>query len=136
MPTEYQGGCHCGRIAFTVRGDLDQVDDCNCSICRKKGFLHMIVPADQFVLLRGADALATYTFGTGVAQHHFCKVCGIHGFYIPRSDPDKVDVNVRCLDGVDASAIRPRAFDGQHWEDAMANRPDPGGCPVTRRTPA
>src|SRR5262245_29060202 len=111
--TTYDGGCHCGRIRFRVTADLDGVTECNCSMCAKKGYLHLIVARDRFELVRGADDLATYTFGTGVARHQFCRHCGIHGFYVPRSDPDKIDVNVRCLDGVDVSALTIERFDGQ-----------------------
>ena len=86
--------------------DLARVTECNCSICTKKGFLHLIVPPEQFELLSGDDALTTYRFNTGTAQHTFCSTCGIHPFYVPRSDPDKIDVNVRCLDGVDLAALK------------------------------
>ncbi len=118
----YQGGCHCGRVRFRVTGDLADTLACNCSICTKKGFLHLIVPPRQFTLLQGADELTTYTFNTGVAKHTFCRTCGIHAFYVPRSDPDKIDVNVRCLEGIDLAAVTPRAFDGQNWEAEMARR--------------
>jgi len=116
----YAGGCHCGRVRFRVTGDLSRVTECNCSICTKKGFLHLIVPPAQFELLSGGDALTTYRFNTGVARHTFCSTCGIHAFYVPRSDPDKIDVNVRCLDGVDLSKLEPLAFDGRNWEHAIA----------------
>jgi len=116
----YEGGCHCGRVRFRVTSDFARVSDCNCSICNKKGFLHLIVPREQFELLGGGDNLTTYTFNTGVAKHTFCKTCGIHSFYVPRSDPDKVDVNVRCLDNVDLSTIRVTPFDGQNWEASHA----------------
>ncbi len=119
----YEGGCHCGRIRFRVQGDLARVTECNCSICGKKGFLHLIVPRARFELLSGDDELATYRFNTGVAQHHFCRTCGIHSFYVPRSDPDKIDVNVRCLDGVDLASLRVIPFDGRHWEHALSERP-------------
>ncbi len=115
----YQGGCHCGRVRFRVTATLDRVTECNCSICRKKGFLHLIVPREAFELVSGKDALTTYQFNTGVAQHTFCATCGIHAFYVPRSDPDKIDVNVRCLDGVDLAGIAPKQFDGAHWEQSM-----------------
>lgn len=120
----YTGGCHCGRVRFRVDGELSRVALCNCSICSKKGFWHWIVAPDRFELLSGADELSTYRFNTGVAQHHFCRHCGIHSFYVPRSDPDKVDVNVRCLDGVDLDELAPRLerFDGQHWEAAHRQR--------------
>jgi hypothetical protein len=114
-----QGGCHCGRVRFRVTADLDKVSDCNCSMCTKKGILHLIVPPDQFELISGKDDLATYQFNTGTAKHTFCKVCGIHPFYVPRSDPDKFDVNVRCLDDIDLSKISSVPFDGRNWESSM-----------------
>jgi hypothetical protein len=117
MPA-YRGSCHCGRVAFEVTGRLRRVSNCNCSICSKKGYLHWIVPRAAFRLLTPATALATYTFNTGVARHHFCKVCGIAAFYIPRSDPDKIDVNVRCLEGVEIARLRVDRFDGRNWEAA------------------
>lgn len=114
-----EGGCHCGRVRFRVRASLDRVTYCNCSICAKKGFLHLIVPREAFELIAGKEALTTYRFNTGVAQHTFCATCGIHPFYVPRSDPDKIDVNVRCLDGVDIATLKLGHFDGQNWEHAM-----------------
>jgi hypothetical protein len=91
--------------------------DCNCSMCRKKANLHLIVPKERFTLLRGEESLATYRFNTGVAKHMFCKVCGIHPFYVPRSHPDGFDVNVRCLDGDVMGKFRIEPFDGARWED-------------------
>ena len=122
MAHTYEGGCHCGRVRFRVTGDLSRVTECNCSICTKKGFLHLIVSRDAFDLVSGTDALTTYRFTTGTAQHTFCGTCGIHSFYIPRSDPDKIDVNVRCLEGVDLSTVKPHGFDGKNWERAIAER--------------
>ena len=122
--TTYDGGCHCGRIRFRVTATLDGVTECNCSMCAKKGYLHLIVPRDRFELVRGADDdITTYTFGTGVARHRFCRHCGIHSFYVPRSDPDKIDVNVRCLDGVDPASLVIERFDGQNWEQAIEQPP-------------
>ena len=118
----YEGGCHCGKVRFRVTASLDRVTDCNCSMCEKKGILHLIIPREQFELLSGGDDLTTYRFNTGVAQHHFCRHCGIHSFYVPRSDPDKIDVNVRCLDGVKLDELEPVRFDGRHWETAMETR--------------
>ena len=119
MPQTMSGSCHCARVRFRVTADLSGVTECNCSICTKKGFLHLIVPSEAFELLSGADALTTYRFNTGTAQHTFCTTCGIHPFYVPRSDPDKIDVNVRCLDGVDLTGLKPHLFDGRHWEESM-----------------
>lgn len=113
----YHGGCHCGAIAFEVNAaEALEVEDCNCSICAMSGFLHLILPKSAFHLLRGADQITTYTFNTGVAQHTFCRTCGIKPFYTPRSNPDGIDINVRCL--VEApTAMRIIPFDGRHWED-------------------
>jgi hypothetical protein len=122
MPQTMSGGCHCGKVRFRVTADLSRVSECNCSVCAKKGFLHLIVAPEAFELLSGKDALTTYRFNTGVAQHTFCTTCGIHPFYVPRSDPDKIDVNVRCLDNVDVSTLKIGHFDGQHWEQAMTGR--------------
>jgi hypothetical protein len=118
-----EGGCHCGRIRFRAPVDLDLLSRCSCSICTKKGILHLSVMPADFALLRGKDALAVYTFETGVAQHTFCSHCGMHAFYIPRSRPDMISVNARCLDGIDGAALEPkRFFDGLHWEDAQKQR--------------
>ena len=118
----YDGGCHCGRVRYRVTADLASVTACNCSICTKKGFLHLIVPREKFELVSGADDLSTYEFNTKTAKHHFCRHCGIHSFYVPRSDPDKIDVNVRCLAGVDTGDIAPTFFDGRNWERAITER--------------
>jgi hypothetical protein len=124
MADHYLGGCHCGRVRFRVSAELTGLLVCNCSMCTKKGIWHWIVEQAAFELLSGAEALLTYRFESGVAQHHFCRHCGIHAFYIPRSDPDKVDVNARCLDGVDLEALSRQLapFDGQNWETAQAER--------------
>ncbi|MCP5181840.1 MAG: GFA family protein [Pseudomonadales bacterium] len=113
---KYSGGCHCGRVRFEVESPADpEVEDCNCSICAKAGYLHLIVPRSRFRLLQGEDVLTTYTFNSGVARHTFCSVCGIKPFYVPRSNPDGVDVNVRCLDAA-PEGMRIVAFDGDNWE--------------------
>lgn len=116
MTPSFEGGCHCGRVRFRVRTDDLVALDCNCSICTKKGFVHLIVTKDAFELLSGREDLTTYTFNTGVAKHTFCRVCGVHAFYTPRSHPDGVDVNVRCLDGDAASQFSVEPFDGKAWE--------------------
>jgi hypothetical protein len=115
----YTGGCHCGAVRYQIQVEQLEAVDCNCSICTKKGFLHLIVPASRFTLLQGADALSTYTFNTGIAKHHFCRYCGIHSFYRPRSHPEGYDVNLRCLDGNALEQFQITPFDGQHWEDKI-----------------
>ena len=112
----YKGSCHCQAVTFEVEAPAEvEVEDCNCSICAKAGFLHLIVPLIKFTLLSGNEALSTYTFNSGVAKHTFCKVCGIKPFYIPRSNPDGIDINVHCLDNKPAS-IKVVEFDGENWE--------------------
>ncbi|MCG8315407.1 MAG: GFA family protein [Pseudomonadales bacterium] len=112
----YQGSCHCGAVQFEVEAPTTlEVEDCNCSICSKSGFLHLIVPLSKFKLLKGEEALTTYTFNSGVAKHTFCKRCGVKPFYTPRSNPDGIDINVRCLDQKPES-IQIVPFDGQNWE--------------------
>lgn len=121
MP-RYSGSCHCGAVRFEIDAVIDRVTECNCSVCRKKGFLHHRVAPDRFRLLSGEDRLGTYRFGTGVAQHRFCTVCGIHVFTRPRAAPDLYTVNVRVLDDYDLAVAKPEvvAFDGLHWEAAAA----------------
>ncbi len=118
---KHTGGCHCGRVRFEVEAPARiEVAECNCSICAKVGYLHLIVPAARFRLLGGRDELTTYTFNTGVAQHYFCKHCGVKSFYIPRSHPDGVSVNARCLDdgSVESTTVLP--YNGRNWEAARA----------------
>ena len=123
-----EGGCHCGRVRFRAEVDLDRLSQCSCTICTKKGILHLPVEPRDFQLLRGKTALTVYTFGSAVAQHAFCTHCGMHAFYIPRSQPDRISVNARCLDGIDGPGLKPtRFFDGKHWEDAQARRIAEGG---------
>lgn len=112
----YTGGCHCGAVRFQVIIDRDRVDECNCSICRKKGFLHLIVPPEKFELLQGEDFLTTYTFNTHTAKHTFCAICGIHSFYYPRSHPGWIDVNIRTLDLDLSDRFEIDYFDGKNWE--------------------
>jgi hypothetical protein len=115
--TTYDGGCHCGKVRYRVQVENHEATECNCSICYKKGFIHLIVPAAQFTLIQGQDDLSTYTFNTGTAKHHFCRHCGIHSFYRPRSHPDGYDINLRCLDDNPIEQFEISAFDGAHWED-------------------
>ncbi len=115
--TLHFGGCHCGRVRFEVEAAADiEADECNCSICKKAGYLHLIVSRDDFRLLQGEDALETYTFLTGVAQHYFCRVCGIKSFYLPRSHPDGISVNVNCLDAETIRSVKITPFNGRDWE--------------------
>lgn len=116
MP-KHVGGCHCGRVRFEVEAPAEiEASECNCSICTKSGFLHLIVPKSRFSLTQGSESLTTYTFNTGIAKHLFCKVCGVKSFYVPRSNPNGYSVNVRCLEPGTIGKVTIRQFDGKHWE--------------------
>jgi len=115
----HRGACHCGRVRFEVEAPARiEALDCNCSICRMSGFLHLIVPASRLRLLAGAEFLTEYTFNTGVAKHRFCRICGIKPFYVPRSNPDGFDVNVRCLDAATIAQVTITPFDDARRDDA------------------
>jgi hypothetical protein len=119
----HRGGCHCGAVRFEVLAPaVLQVTDCNCSICSKAGYLHLLIEKSRFRLLAGAEALTTYRFNTGSAQHCFCKVCGIKSFYVPRSHPDGYSVNARCLDPGTVKRMEIKAFDGANWESSARER--------------
>ena len=111
------GGCHCGAVRFeTALPARVRADACNCSICEKTAFLHVIVPESRFRLLTGSEALTTYVFNTAVARHMFCGRCGVQSFYRPRSNPDGWSVNARCLDADTVPALDVVPFDGRDWE--------------------
>lgn len=113
----HQGGCHCGRVRFEVLApEVITVSECNCSICSKSGYLGLIAPRDCFTLKSGEEDLIEYNFNTGIAQHLFCSSCGIKSFYVPRSHPDGVSVNARCLDSGTVRRMTVKQFDGQNWE--------------------
>ncbi len=113
----HTGGCHCGAVRFEVVAPKKlHVSECNCSICSRAGFLHLIVPADRFRLLSGADALKSYSFNTQTAKHLFCSVCGIKSFYVPRSHPDGYSVNARCLDPGTVGDMVVTPLNGREWE--------------------
>jgi hypothetical protein len=113
----HEGTCHCGAVAIEIDAPADLVAyECNCSMCERTGFLHLIVPADKLRLVSGEASLANYAFNTGVAKHYFCKTCGCRPYYVPRSNPDGFSVNVRCLDKTTIKSIRILPFDGMNWE--------------------
>ncbi|MBT8101738.1 MAG: GFA family protein [Gammaproteobacteria bacterium] len=119
--TTHTGGCHCGRVRFEVDAPRTiRADECDCSICSKSGYLHLLVAATAFRLLQGEDAIQTYTFNTGIAKHYFCRHCGIKSFYIPRSHPDGVSVNARCLDPDQIESVEIAPFDGRNWEQNVS----------------
>ena len=120
-PLTHRGGCHCGAVRFEVEAPAHlTVSECNCSICRMTGYLHLIVPRARFRLLRGADSLTEYTFNTGTARHLFCGRCGVKSFYVPRSNPDGYSVNARCLEPATVAGIEVEPFDDGDRDAAEA----------------
>ena len=117
----HRGGCHCGAVAFEVEAPAQLTAfDCNCSVCRMTGYLHLIVPRTHFRLLRGAEALSEYRFNTGSARHLFCSRCGVKSFYVPRSNPDGYSVNLRCLDQSTLAEVTIEPFDDRDREASEA----------------
>jgi hypothetical protein len=117
----HTGGCHCGRVRFEVIAPAKiDVLECDCSICSKSGYLHLVVPDDQFKLLQGDGSLTLYTFNTGAAKHLFCSVCGVKSFYKPRSHPEGISVNARCIDAGSIESMSITPFNGREWEKGRA----------------
>jgi len=115
-----EGGCHCGKVRFEAEvPEAVKLLDCNCSVCRATGYLHLNVPHKDFRLLTDAAALTSYRFGTGMANHLFCATCGIKSFYQPRSHPDHWSVNWNVLDDVSGLTATVTRFDGRNWEQAV-----------------
>ena len=111
----YTGSCHCGRIAYDVEGEIDQVMDCNCSMCSRRGGLLWFVPRQALKLKTPESDYATYHFNTHKIDHHFCPVCGISPFSegkMPDGSP-MACVNVRCLEGVDLASLKVVPYDGR-----------------------
>ncbi|MDQ2964209.1 MAG: GFA family protein [Pseudomonadota bacterium] len=112
---QYQGSCHCGKIAFTVEGEIGSVVECNCSHCRRKGYLLWFVPQEAFHLTTSAADIETYTFNRHVIKHHFCDACGCAPFAEGKDAEGKptASINVRCLEGVEPSSLKITQFDGR-----------------------
>ncbi len=119
--TIVSGGCHCGQVQFEIRiPDAIVVQHCNCSICTRSGFVHLIIAADDFTLIGGKDSLTEYRFNTGLARHLFCSCCGVKSFYVPRSNPDGFSINLRCLQLPSGIQVEEEDFNGQEWEQNAA----------------
>jgi len=127
----FLASCHCRSHQIEIQIPSDSPPtllNCNCSICSKKGFIHLITPKSRFKLLKpeSESKLSCYTFNTHIAKHLFCGICGICVYYIPRSNPDGVSVNYRCVEGANDEERKEverwgseevRVFDGRNWED-------------------
>ena len=109
----YPGSCHCGAVRFTVEADPVEVAQCDCSLCVKKNARMVRIPAAALTLTAGEAELVTYRWNTGVARHHFCRVCGIYVFHYRRADPTTCGVNVYCLEGFDPDGLPLIQVDGR-----------------------
>lgn len=121
----YQGGCHCHQVRykFTLEQSVESTEvlSCNCSMCEKTGFLHLIIAKTDFKLNTDLDNLNNYQFNKKIAKHYFCNTCGIKSFYQPRSHPDSWSINVRCIDDFANLKLSVKNFDGKNWESNINN---------------
>ena len=109
-----RGSCHCGKVRYSHDADPPTVAmECNCSICRRKGYLHHFTDPEGFRLETPREELAVYTFGKHVIRHQFCRTCGCAPFCEGTLPGGKaaVSINLRCSD-VDLSALTIKPFDG------------------------
>lgn len=115
---KHKASCHCGavKIVFEAPKSLEMLL-CNCSICDVLGFQHVMVPKEDVSILSGKDQITTYTFGSHIAKHMFCHICGVKPLYQPRSHPENYSINFRCIQGGTLSISNTIEFDGQNWED-------------------
>jgi len=113
--------CHCGavEIEVTLTVGLRTARRCDCSFCRRRGAIAVSAPLDGLRIVRGADKLTLYKWGTGTAKHYFCSVCGIYTHHQRRSNPNEYGVNVACLDGVN-----PRDLGPVRWSDGVNHPSD------------
>ena len=109
-----RGSCHCGKIAYSTDVETSEAMACNCSICRRKGYLLVFVPAEKFTLETPRDAITVYTFNKHVIRHQFCKTCGCAPFGEGTGPDGKamVAINLRCAEGVDIAKLKITPFDG------------------------
>lgn len=113
--TLHRGSCHCGRVAFEVEGEISGGLACNCSLCERRGSLLWFVPRGRMQLVGAEDASNTYTFNKHVIKHHFCPTCGIHPYgegTAPNGDA-MAAINLRCIEGIDLTAIPVQHYDGR-----------------------
>jgi hypothetical protein len=114
METKYKLSCHCGRIQFEVTADLAEVVECNCSLCRRSGFLHWYVSPEHVNLLTTGNGLTTYVWRSITGGQHFCAICGIAVIRTSTRYPPPISVNARCVEGIDLPSLKVRHFDGEH----------------------
>ena len=115
MAATHTGSCHCGAVRYEVETDLEEVLECNCSHCYRKGFQLVFVAPDKFTLKQGEDAVGQYLFNRHNIRHSFCATCGVEP-YARGKGPDgsqMVAVNVRTLEDVEPWTVVTTRFDGR-----------------------
>jgi hypothetical protein len=113
MLTTHSVSCQCGRIRLSVTADLDEIVECNCSLCSRTAFLHWYVPPQSVSLMSGGERLSTYVWRSATGGQHFCPTCGIAVIRTSTQFPPPVSVNARCIEGVDLAALKITQFDGK-----------------------
>lgn len=97
----HKGACHCGAVQFKVKltDELNTARRCTCSMCSRRGAVAVSAELKDIEFTLGEEQLTCYSFGTGVAQHYFCSVCGIYTHHQRRSNPTQFGINLSCLEG-------------------------------------
>ena len=98
----YKLNCHCGSVELEVETDLKNIKQCNCSICKRKNAKMNLISKDSIKVIKGENNLSSYKFNTMIAEHFFCKTCGIYTHHNRRSDPNGVGINIGCIDSIDS----------------------------------
>jgi hypothetical protein len=111
----YAGSCHCGKVRYEVEGELSEVTECNCSICRRRGYLMWFVPRDKLHLKTPDSEVASYSFNKHRIKHRFCSTCGSATFGEGSNAKGNkmAAINVRCLEDVDLTTLTIKQFDGR-----------------------
>jgi hypothetical protein len=111
----FTGSCHCGNVLFSVDADPPaRAMSCNCSHCRRKGFLLAFIAPEQLTVSQGRDALKTYLFNKHAIAHQFCTTCGVEPFAEGKGPGGKTmcAVNLRCVPAIDLDALEIQKVDG------------------------
>ena len=96
--------CHCGgvEIQFKLSDEgFKKIIRCNCSLCKRKGYIIGIVGPDDLKIAKGENLLKLYQYHTKTAKHYFCSNCGVYTHSNPRSNPKLYGLNLGCVEDVD-----------------------------------
>ena len=100
--------CHCGAVEAEVNvpEKFEKVMRCNCSICKRKGYVMSPVGENDMKIIKGEDKLTLYQYYTNTAKHYFCSICGIYTHHHPRINPALTGFNLGCLENIDTFKIK------------------------------